>query len=327
MKRLTAACLTAALALFLTACADTSKETGDDYPTKPVSIIVGYDAGGPTDTGARLLAKELEKKLDTTVTIKNKPGANSQLAYTELAKAEPDGYTMAAITFPSAIVTVLDKSRGASYTRDSFAPVALQVVDPTAVAVAPDSKYETPSDLVNAAKKAPGKLTATTTGVGSNEHFALLRLEQVTGAKLQPVHFAKGGAPATTAFLGGDVDVLVANVSDLEPLVKSGKAKVVGVMDTKASPLMPDVPTFAEQGYDVAISSSRGYAFPAGTPKPVVDAMSDAIGDVMADKAFQQKMEKQGLAPTHKDAKAYTAYWDETTKLFQGLLPLVKDDD
>jgi hypothetical protein len=166
-------------------------------------------------------------------------------------------------------MTVLDEARGAAYDQADFAPVALQVVDPTAVAVATDSDIETPEDLVAAAEEAPGKLRATTTGVASNEHFALAQLEEVTGADIAPVHFADGSTAATTAFLGGNTEVLLTNVSDLQPLADSGKVRIVGVMDAERAESLPDVPTFKESGYDVEISSSRGYSFPAGTPDEV----------------------------------------------------------
>ena len=311
------------------ACAPTGTAASgsDDYPAKPIELVVGFDAGGPTDTGARLMAEQLEEKLDTTITVVNKPAANSQVAYTYLSRAEPDGYTMAATTFPSAIITVLDESRGAAYDRDSFAPIALQVVDPTAVAVAPDSEYDTPADLVNAAKENPGEIQATTTGVASNEHFALAQLQEETGAEIAPVHFADGSTDAITAFLGGNVEVMLGNVSDMQQLVDSGKAKVIGVMESERSPFLPDVPTFTESGYEVEISSSRGYAFPAGTPEEIVDEVSTAIGEIIEDPEFQQKMEDAGFAPRYMDAEEYAAYWEETTTQFEDLLPRVQAEN
>ena len=316
----------AALTLTLAGCAQTDggasgSESAADYPSKGIELLVGYDAGGPTDTGSRLIAEELEKKLDTSVTVTNKPSANSQVAYTELAQAEPDGYTMTAVTFPSAIVTVLDESRGAEYDRDSFAPVALQVIDPTAVAVATDSDFNTPEDLIAYAKENPGELQATTTGVGSNEPCARAGLKAKAGVARAP-----GRCAATTAFLGGNVDLLLANVSDMQPLLDAGDVKVIGVMDAERSPFLPDVPTFEESGADVEISSSRGFAFPAGTPDEIVTEVSEAIGEIMQDPAFEEKMTQVGLAPSYKDAEEYAAYWDETETLFSDLLPLVQEE-
>jgi tripartite-type tricarboxylate transporter receptor subunit TctC len=328
-RRHLAALLGAGLTLTATVgCAQTETSggaTAGEYPSKPIELIVGFDAGGPTDIGARLVAEELEDRLGGTVTVVNRPGANSQIGYTYLTDAKPDGYTLGTINFPSAIITVIDESRSASYDHDSFAPIALQVVDPTAVAVAPDSVIDTPEDLVNAAKADPGKLQATTTGVASNEHFALERLKEVSGADIAPVHFADGSTAATTAFLGGNTDILLGNVADMQPLVESGKVKVIGVMEAERSPFLPDVPTFAEEGYDVEISSSRGFAFPAGTPKDIVGQVSTAIGDIMADPAFEKKMTDQGLAPSYMNAEEYSAYWEENIKVFTELFPTVQE--
>lgn len=315
--------------LLFAGCADTGSSSaagGGAYPTKPITLVVGYDAGGSTDTGARLIATALEEKLDATVTVVNKPGANSQLAYTELTQSEPDGYTMVATTFPSVIMTVLDESRGASYAREDFAPLALQVIDPTAVAVALDSDIQTPEDLVAAAEAAPGELRATTTGVASNEHFALALLERETGAKIAPVHFADGGSAATTAFLGGNTELLLANVSDLQPLAESGELRIIGVMDEERSDFLPDVPTFAEAGYDISLSSSRGFAFPADTPEEIIAQVSTAIGEIMATPEFEEKMAQQGLASNFKDHEEYAAYWEETEALFTELYPLVREE-
>lgn len=324
-----------ALGITVTGCADTggSAEGGDAnaaggecFTDRPMTLIVGYDAGGSTDVGARLMATALEEELGATITVENRPGAGGQVGLTALANAEADGYTFGTVNFPSAIVSVLDESRGATYTKDSFAPTALQVIDPTAIAVAPDSEIQTPEDLVEFATENPGELRATTTGVASNEHFALLELQEKTGAELSPVHFSEGGEPAATAFLGGNVEVLVANVSDVSDLVSSDQARVIGVMEEEPSPFLPDVPTFADAGYDVAISSSRGYAFPADAPEECVTAMSDAIGTIMEDEEFTAQMEELGLAPSYLDAGDYDAYWGETTQLFENLLPLVRED-
>ncbi|MFY0408889.1 Bug family tripartite tricarboxylate transporter substrate binding protein [Solicola sp. PLA-1-18] len=329
MRRLslTAAGAAVTIALATAGCAQTGATGADsDFPSKPIELLVGYDAGGPTDVGARLLAEELEKKLDATITVVNRPGASSQIAYTALTSAEPDGYTMGAVTFPSAIITVIDPKRGADYDRDSFDPVALNVVDPTAVAVAADSDIDTPEDLIAAAKASPKELRAATTGVASNEHFALARLQEESGASLAPVHFADGATAAATAFLGGNVEVLLANVSDMQTLVTEKNAKIIGVMAAERSPFLPDVPTFEESGADVEISSSRGLAFPAGTPDEITTKVSTAVGEILEDDAFRTRMEDQGLAPQYMDSKAYAEYWDETTALFTDLLPLVSSE-
>jgi tripartite-type tricarboxylate transporter receptor subunit TctC len=111
----------------------------------------------------------------------------------------------------------------------------------------------------------------------------------------------------------------------MQPLIDAGDVKVIGVMNAERSPFLPDVETFTEAGYDVEISSSRGFAFPAGTPDEIVDDVSDAIGEIMEDPAFEEKMTQVGLAPSYKDADDYSAYWDQTETLFADLLPLVQE--
>lgn len=332
MKRIITAAAAAA-ALALTGCAQTGgTEAGSNntetsnYPTESINLLVAFDSGGSTDVGARLLAKELEKELDVSVTVENRPGAGGQVGYTAIAESKPDGNTMGVTTLPGVVVSAMDDSRQANYKTDSFQPIALQVVDPGGMMVAPNSDIETVDDLVAAAKKNPGEIRAATTGIGTGDHFGLLLLEEAAGIDLQPVHFT-GSSSATTAFLGdNNVEVLIGNVSDLSQLVENGTGKLIGMMADDRSPLMPDVPTFKESGYDVVIGSARGYVFPKGVSKEKVQTISKAIGNVMEDKDFQERMKKQGLAPVYMDTKEYQAFWDETVSNIDRLLPLVRKD-
>lgn len=310
------------LSLALSACSSTSASSAD-YPDKPVDLIVGFAPGGSTDTGARILADGLKKELGTNIAVVNKDGAGGQLGLTALSQADPDGYTIGNCGLPAAIVTVLDKSRGAQYTRDSFDPLALQVIDPTVIAVSPDSKYQSLDDLVAAAKASSGKLTAATTGIGSDAHLAMLQLEQASGAKFAYVHFAEGQSKAEPAFLGGNVDIYVANVGDITEMVDSNQARVLAVLDQKRSTLLPDAPTAEEQGYDVIQGSARGYCAPAGLPAKVKAELTDAIGKVIQDPAVKAKMDAQGLETRYMDSQDFADYWTETQKRLEPALQLV----
>lgn len=300
---------------------------GDDgssgYPNGPVTMIVAFDPGGGSDIGARLLAKELEKELGQPVVVENRPGAGGQIGYTSLANAKPDGSIFGLTTIPGILVSALDKSRGAEYTVDSFAPSAMQVFDPIAIAVAPNSPYKTLKDLVAAAKAAPGQLTATTTGIGTTEHFALTLFNQAAGIDIRPVHFPDGAAASATAFLGGNVDLLLSNIGDAQPTIDSGGARFLTVMSEARSPFAPEAETTVENGYDVVLGSSRGYAFPAGTPSEIVDRMSEAIGKVMERKEFQKQMEDLGLQPDYMNAKDYAKFWKEQTGVFSNMIDLI----
>jgi len=333
MKRMLIAA-SAAAALALTGCAGgggpsaegtADSPEGGDYPSEAITMLVAFDAGGSTDVGARLLAKALEDELGVPITVENRPGAGGQVGYTAIANAAPDGLTMGVTTLPGVVVAPLAEETGAQYDVDSFEQIALQVVDPGGMMVAADSPINNVEDLVALAKEKPGEVGAATTGIVTGDHFGMLQLEAAAGIDLQAVHFS-GGAPATAAFLGGNnVEVLIANVSDLTPLAENGNGKIIGLMSEERSPLLPDVPTFGEAGYeDVITGSARGYIFPAGVSEDKVEKLSTVIGNIMDDPAFQQRMKDLGLAPVYKDAEEYRQLWDETVESTKKLIPLLE---
>ena len=292
---------------------------------KPITLLVHWAAGGSSDLGARLLAAGMEKELGTTVEVVNKPGAGGQIGYTALTQAKPDGYTIGSTNYPSAIITYLDPDRKASYSRKDFALLALHVVDPGIIAVKADSPYKSLKDVIDAAKANPKKIRASTTGLQSDEHFAILQLQKMTGAQFAIVHFAEGIAKAKAAFLGGHVDVLVGNVGDTPELLKAGEIRVLGVMDPEESKFLPGVKTFEAQGYKLNNSSSRGFSAPGGTPKEIVETLSAAMKKVIASEEHQKKMAEMALTVRYMDPAKYEAYWDEYENMFRELLPLTKE--
>lgn len=292
---------------------------------KPIQMILGFAAGGSSDVGARLLARGMEKELGTSVVVVNKPGAGGQVGYTELVRAKPDGYTIGNVNFPSAISSYLDPARKAVFTKSSFQLLALHVVDPGVIAVRAESRFKSVKDVIDAAKAAPLKVSITTTGIKTHEHFAILKLQQMTGAQFAMVHFAQGSVPAIMAVLGGKIDVECDNVGDLLPHVQSGAMRILGVMDDEESPFYPGVKTFAEQGYKLYSSSSRGFAAPQGTPKEVVQVLSQAIKKVVATEEHKKKMTEMGLTLRYMDTDQFGKYWDENEKMLTELMPLAKD--
>ena len=296
-----------------------------DYPAKGKSIqmIVNYAAGGSTDVGARIAAGAVEKILGTKVEVVNKPGASGQIGATFTSQAKPDGYTIGAVNLPVLVVTYLDASRKAVYSRKDFMPLALQVVDPGLIAVKADSPYKTLTDVINAAKANPKKITITTTGLQSGEHFMLMNLQNLTNAQFAMVHFSEGSAAAVMAVLGGKVDVLCVNVSDVTPHVKSGAVRMLGVMDTHDSPFVPGK-TFTAQGIPLVVGTSRGFALPKGTPKEIVDVLDDAMKKAMESEDVKEKMFKMGLTWRYMNAVEFTKYWDDIDATMQKVLPQTK---
>jgi tripartite-type tricarboxylate transporter receptor subunit TctC len=296
-----------------------------EYPQKDkaIQVMVHWSAGGSSDTGARLMAKGLEKELGTSVLVVNKPGAGGQIGYTALSQAKPDGYTIGSTNFPSAISSYLDSSRKAIYNRQSFALLALHVVDPGIIAVKADSPFKTLQDVVDAAKAAPKKIRVNTTGIQSDEHFSTLWLEQLSGAQFARVHM-KGSAPSVTAALGGKIEVYCGNVGD--PQVRGSEFRVLGVMDRERSPFLPEVKTFEEQGYKIYFGASRGFAAPAGTPKDIVNILSKAMGNVINTDEHKQKMRNLGLTLRYMDPEGYSKYWSAFEEKMRELMPLIHNE-
>ena len=292
---------------------------------KAVQMLVGFAAGGSTDVGARILASGLEKELGTAVVVVNKPGASSQIAYTALTQAKPDGYTIGNTNFPSAVVSYLDPVRKATYTRKNFEPLALHVIDPGLLAVKTGSTFKTLKEVIDAAKANPKKVTISTTGIQSDEHFAILQLQKMTGAQFAMVHFSQGSAPALPAILGGKIDVFCGNVGDLLAQFKSGEVRILGIMDNEETPFYPGVKTFEAQGYKLYGSSSRGFSAPAGTPKEIVNILSGAIKRAVATDEHKKRMREMGLTLRYLDPAQYTKYWDEYEATLKELLPLTKE--
>jgi len=331
-KKITAAIAAAAL-IALTGCGANASAnnaaSGDDFPKKGKSIdlIVAFSSGGAVDTAARLVQPILEKELGTNVEVINKPGAGGQIGYTALTSAKPDGYTIGATGSPSVVVSPLDPARGAKYTRASFQPLGRQVIDPTVIAVQPDSPFKTLKELLDAAKANPKSLTASTTGLQTGEHFALAQIQEATGSEFAPVHFSEGASQATTAFLGKHVDVLVANVSDVTDLTKQGKARVLGVMTAERAPSLPDAPTFKESGYDLTAGTVRGYSAPAGLPDGVAKKLEAAMQKAIEDPTVKEKMSALGLQTSYLSGSDYEKFWAGQEEDFKKVLPLVQKKD
>lgn len=294
-----------------------------NFPTRPITFIVPWDAGGSTDVGFRLLQAPWEKALGTTLEIVNKPGAGAQVGVTELAKSKPDGYTIGNISAPAVITQYLDPERKAAFTFDSFEPVGMHVVDPGAVAVLPDSKYKSIKDLIEDAKANPEKIKVATTGVMGDDHLAILQLQKMTGAKFAIVHFT-GGAPEMTALFGGHVDAIFDNVGTYTNNHKSGKLKMIGVMDRKRAKIIPEVPTFEEQGYKLYSSSSRGVGAPKGTPKEIVWYISGTMEQAMNDPQVIKKLEDAGFIQQYMNPDEFKKYWLEFEEQVKPLMAEAK---
>lgn len=282
-----------------------------DYPARPVQLMVAYPAGGSTDVGARIVAAIAEKELGQPIVVVNKGGAGGQVGWTEMARQKPDGYYIGFINLPATNTVILDPERKAIFGIDAFVPIINQVLDPGVIWVKADSPYKTLKDVLEAAKKSPGKLSAATTGILSDDHLAILMVEEAAGVQLRIVHF-EGGAPQMTAILGGHVEVAFDNVGSIVKRVKSGELRALAVMDTARSKFLPDVPTTVDLGYPTVISSStRGIAGPKGIPEPVTRKLQAVLKKAMENPEHVKKMDEAGLGIKVMIGDEYAKYYKD----------------
>jgi tripartite-type tricarboxylate transporter receptor subunit TctC len=221
---------------------------------------------------------------------------------------------------PTFASVYLDAERNSPFKRESLKPIAMYYGAPFGIAVQASSPYKTLKDLVDAAKANPGKLRSGTTGFMSTGHFANIAFQQGTGTSMATVNF-QGGGPQVTALLGGHIDVGFNSIGELVSQEKSGAIRILAVMDDKRSPLLPSAPTTDEGGYKVApIGSDIGLSAPAGTPDAIVQRLSQAMKNVMADEKLKAKMLEIGNTVSYLDPIAYAKFWDNVDARFKPLI-------
>ena len=312
--------LTLAWSVLSASAADKPK----DYPNKPVTIAVGFGAGGSSDVGARVLAEALKKVIGQPVLVDNKAGAGGQVMWTDFKNnAKPDGYTLALVNVPQLQTIVFDPARKSLFTMKDFQPVANHVQDPGAILVRKESPFKTLEDFLSEAKAKPGQVKASTTGIGSDDHLAVLDLARKTGLRFNIIHLQDTPA-ALTAALGGHTDVNFDNVGGFLPSVKSGTARILAVMMEQRYPDLPDVPTFKERGVDLISSSTRGYVFPAGTPMEIVKYMEQSIKKAMDDPEHVKRMQEAGLTLKFMGIEEYGKFLESQNERAKQLIALYR---
>ncbi|TAJ38562.1 MAG: tripartite tricarboxylate transporter substrate binding protein [Reyranella sp.] len=295
-----------------TATTIASPAIAQNYPRRPVQLIVAFAAGGSTDVGARILAAAAEKDLGQTITVVNKGGAGGQIGFTEIARARPDGYTLGFLNLPAVNTIILDPERKAAFNVDSFIPIVNQVLDPGLIWVKGDSPYKSVADLIDAAKKEPGKIRACTTGILSDDHLAILMMQEAAKCEFRIVHF-DSGTQQLAGVMGGHVDVAFDNVGSIVKRIESGEARGLAVTDVVRSKFLPNVPCTKELGYTTVISSStRGVGAPKGTPADIVKVIETAFLKAINSADMKQKMDVAGLALKPMVGAEYAKYYADT---------------
>ena len=291
-----------------------------DYPEKPIEVIVGYSAGGGTDVMARTAAPFIEKYLGdgASLVVKNMPGASGQIGVTEVANADPDGYTLGTFNLPGMMARTID--RKADYSADSFTYLANVVNDPNVIVTSKRSGIETMDQLVEEARENPGAVTVGMSSLGGDDHFMLIKLQNLTETEFTIVP-SRGSAPARTALMGGHVAMGILNISEVASF--QDDLNVLGIATAERSDFAPDLPTFAEQGYELVNGSMRGFVAPKGLPEDVEAKLLAAFEQLNGDEEFLAAMAATSNpveVVTGNDFKVLTqdlwdlakGVWDET---------------
>src|SRR4051794_33843803 len=268
-----------------------------DFPTRPVKLVVAFPAGGPTDFVARLLADKVKDILGQSVLVENKSGANAAIGADYVAKSEPDGYTLFFTTISAVVMNPHLRSDLPYDPVRDFAPVTRLVLTKEVLVVNAKSPIRSVKDLVELAKQKDGGLPMASTGVGSLPHLALELFQQSAGIKVVHVPY-RGAAPAVTDLLGDQVAGCFLDLPVVMPQIIGGNLRALGTASAKRDEVLPDLPTLDEQGYrDVYADNWYALYAPARTPAPVVAKLNSAVTAVLKDPEIGRKLLAAGAVP------------------------------
>jgi len=266
------------------------------WPSKPIKVIVPYTPGGFTDITARLVSQKLQDRLGQPVLVENKPGANSIIGVDALAKAPPDGYTFAVVIAAYAANTTLYPKLPYDPKKD-FAAVSLIGVSPLVAAANNDAPFRSASELIDYARKNPGKVSYGSSGNGSAVNLTTELLKTMTQTDLVHVPY-KGSAPALNDLMGGHIQLFMDAAVGLIGPGKAGKVRLIGVASEKRLTVLPDVPTFIEQGIQGFTGSTwAGILAPAGTPPAVIKRVADEVAAIVRLEDVKERLDSMGTIP------------------------------
>lgn len=285
-----------------------------NFPSKPIRIVMGFPAGGPLDQHARLLSDKLQAELGQPIVVDYKPGAGGAVAAQDVMKAPADGHTLMIANTGVMVINPAIYPKLPYQTLKDFTPIARTAMQPLALLVNKDVPVKTLPEFISYAKAHPGKVNFGSAGNGGISHLVPEMLKTAAGIDMLHVPY-KGSAPAFTDLMGGQVQFMAESIPQAAAYHKQGKVRALAVTSKERNPALPDVPTAIESGLKgFEVVGFYGFLAPAGTPKPVVNRLSQAFEKVMNNPDVRERMVSQGANPDFMNA-------DKFAKFLQGELP------
>jgi tripartite-type tricarboxylate transporter receptor subunit TctC len=300
-------------ALAVGACflALTGPAPAQDFPNRPVHMIVAFAPGGATDFTARIIAEKMGALLGQPVVVENKPGANGAIGAEYVAKADPDGYTLFFTTVGAVAINPAFRKDLPYDPLKDFAAIGKAAVNSTMLVVNAQLPANSARELAALAKQRSKPITIGITGRGAISDLGRLLFEAAAGITLEAVPY-RGAAPALTDVIGGHLDGLFSDVPTVMAQVRAGKIKAIAATSTKRSDIFPDVPTFVEQGFAGVVADNwAGILAPAGTPAPAIAKLNAALVGALDDPAVRQRLHNAGTAPAPSSPDEFAAYLRE----------------
>ena len=295
------------LAASMTAPLAARRAVAQTWPSQSIRLVVPFAPGGTTDLVARLVASGLQQRLGVVIVVANRAGAGATVGSEAVARAAPDGYTMVMSNIAShAISPALYRGRVRYDPVADFAHAAMVVTNPTVWVANPRSGLRSLADLATKAR-APGGLDVATSGAGSSNHMMVVRMGQILGVELNHSPF-RGAGPAMQAVIAGQVPAMSDSLPSASAHIRQGSVVALGMASAARHPAFPDVPTFREQGYDLASDSWFGLSFPAGTPAGIVERMNRETRALLTDPDIRARFAELGGTPGDLSAEGYTEF-------------------
>ncbi|MGP9808441.1 tripartite tricarboxylate transporter substrate binding protein [Halomonas sp. AOP12-C2-37] len=289
--------------------------------TDEIRVLQGFQAGGGSDALAQLAHPYLREILGVNFINEYIPGATGAIAWTRLTHQSPNDGSVISITNTPMLMTNYIINDSISYNIDQLTPIANVVTDPGVIVVHPDSPYQTIEELLAAAEETPGRITIGNSGIGGDDYFSTIMVENASGLSFEKIPFA-GDGPSATAAMGGQIDASFNNVGIVYGHLQADSLRALAVLSAERLPMLPDVPTLREIGYDVVNGSSRGYSAPAGIPDQARDELIAAFEELATNEEFLQRAEERAFyidIVTGDDymemmknmEESFSAIWDE----------------